>query len=287
MEALAISVRFLLYLDLMALFGLGAFALHALRRDEWVSGAVVPFRTLFRLTAGLGLGLSLLGLGVLVASLGGTGLLAPDREVLGAVLFGMSGGTAWLVRVAALAVVLLHGRGGLPLGGVALASLAWGGHGAAGSWLQLGADIAHLLAAGIWIGALIAMVWLAWRPREAADLWRLHRVLRGFSGIGTAVVGVLIVTGIVNLIGVTGGALPGVLYGSLILAKVALFGLMLGLAAANRWRLVPGFERAMAEGDAGRALGRLRASLAVEAGIGASILLIVGWVGTLDPFGLG
>ncbi len=265
MEALAISVRFLLYLDLMALFGLGAFGLHALRRDERVSGAVLPFRMLFRLTAGLGIGLSLLG----------------------AVLFGMSGGTAWLARVAALALVLALGRGGLPLGGVALASLAWGGHGAAGSWLQLGADIAHLLAAGVWIGALIAMVWLAWRPREAADLWRLHRVLRGFSGTGTAVVGVLIVTGIVNLIGVTGGVLPGVLYGTLILAKVALFGLMLGLAAAHRWRLVPGFETAMAEGDSARALGQLRTSLAIEAGIGASILLIVAWLGTLDPSGLG
>jgi len=287
LEALAISVRFLLYLDLMALFGLGAFGLYSLRPDERVSGTVLPFRALFRLTAGLGLGLSLLGLAVLVASLGGTGLLALDRDVLGAVLFGMSGGTAWLVRGAALALVLLLGRGALPFGGVALVSLAWGGHGAAGSWLQLGADIAHLLAAGIWIGALIAMVWLAWRLREQADLWRLHRVLRGFSGTGAAVVGVLIVTGTVNLIGVTGGALPGALYGMLMLAKVALFGLMLGLAATNRWRLVPGFERAMAEGDSGRALGRLRASLAVEAGIGASILLIVGWVGTLDPSGLG
>lgn len=287
MEALAISVRFLLYLDLMALFGLGAFGLHALRGDERVSGAVLPFRTLFRLTAGLGLGISLLGLGVLVAMLGGTSLLAPDREVLGAVLFGMSGGTAWLVRGAVLALVLLVGRGGLPFGGVALASLAWGGHGAAGSWLQLGVDIAHLLAAGVWIGALIAMVWLAWRPEEQADLWRLHRVLRGFSGTGAAVVGVLIVTGVVNLIGVTGGALPGILYAMLILAKVALFGLMLGLAAANRWRLVPGFEMAMAEGDSGRALGRLRTSLAIEAGVGVSILLIVGWVGTLDPSGFG
>ncbi|MBB4838721.1 putative copper resistance protein D [Sphingomonas kyeonggiensis] len=287
MEALAISVRFLLYLDLMALFGLGAFGLHALRRDERVSGAVLPFKALFRLTAGLGLGLSLLGLAGLVASLGGTGLLAPDREVLEAVLFGMSGGTAWLVRVAVLALDLMLGRGGLPFGAVALASLAWGGHGAAGSWLQLGADIAHLLAAGIWIGALIAMVWLAGRPREQADLWRLHRVLRGFSSTGTAVVGVLILTGIVNLIAVTGGALPGALYGTLIVAKVTLFGLMLGLAAANRWRLVPGFETAMAEGDSGRVLGRLRASLAIEAGIGASILLIVAWLGTVDPSGLG
>src|SRR3546814_9195933 len=61
-------------------------------------------------------------------------------------------------------------------------------------------------------------------------------------------------------------------YGQLLLAKLALFGLMLALAAANRWRLTPALAVAAAGDDAesvdsdpDAALAAMRRSLIIEA----------------------
>ncbi|WP_197424257.1 CopD family protein, partial [Sphingomonas sp. CCH9-E2] len=169
-------------------------------------------------------------------------------------------------------------------------------HGAIGEgplgWLQLGGDIVHLLAAGVWVGALGAMLLLVLRPQATIDREHLqltHRVLDGFSVTGTIVVGLLVATGLLNLIVIVGwpgiAALPGSLYGQLLLAKLVLFIVMLGLAASNRFRLVPRFKVAMAADDEAGALSVLRQSLAVETGCVVAILLLVGWLGTLDPSG--
>lgn len=310
MEGLTVTIRFLLYLDLMALFGLGAFALYALRGDERVSGAVLPLATIAALAAGGGVLLSALGIVILSASLTGTGVFAFDRDTLSVLLFDTSNGAAWQWRIVALLVILIAV---VPLrrrttataaavaialaGGIALATLAWGGHGAIGDgsfgWLQLGGDIAHLLAAGVWVGALGAMLLLVLRPSGAVDREHLlltHRVLAGFSTTGTIVVGVLIATGLLNLAGIVGragiAALPASVYGKLVAAKLILFIMMLGLAGANRFRLVPRFAAAMAAGDHAGALSALRVSLAVEAGCAIAILALVAWLGTLDPSGL-
>src|SRR3546814_12018793 len=57
------------------------------------------------------------------------------------------------------------------LGGVALTSLAWTGHGAMdqGSigWVHLSADIVHLLAAGAWIAAILALGTLLLRAHRS------------------------------------------------------------------------------------------------------------------------
>ncbi|MBX3595247.1 copper homeostasis membrane protein CopD [Sphingomonas sp.] len=309
MESLAVAGRFLLYLDLMALFGFSAFALYALRGSERVSGTVLPLAALVLSAASGGILLSVLGTAILAATLGGTGLSAIDGETLGVLLFDTSNGTALQIRIAVLIVALLSAW---PLrrhkwatasaivvtlaGGVGLASLAWGGHGAIGEgplgWLQLGGDIVHLLAAGVWVGALGAMLLLVLRPQATIDREHLqltHRVLDGFSVTGTIVVGLLVATGLLNLIVIVGwpgiAALPGSLYGQLLLAKLVLFIVMLGLAASNRFRLVPRFEVAMAADDEAGALSVLRQSLAVETGCVVAILLLVGWLGTLDPSG--
>lgn len=309
MTELAVAVRFLLYLDLMVLFGLAAFSLHALRGGERVSGALLPLASLVAGTAFGGALLSLLGLAALAASLAGTGLFALDRETLDVLLLETSNGAAWQLRMAALAVAFVAAwpvrhRGtataGAALatlaGGTALASLAWGGHGAAGEgasgWLRLGADIVHLLAAGIWVGALFAMLLLLLRPARKIDRTHLrvsHRVLAGFSSLGTLVVGALVVSGVVNLLGTTGldgiAAFPAARYGQLLLAKLALFAAMFALAAGNRFRLVPRFERAMAAGDHAAALAALRRSLAMETACAVAILALVAWLGMLDPLG--
>lgn len=62
-----------------------------------------------------------------------------------------------------------------------------------------------------------------------------------------------------------------------------LFVAMLALAAANRFRLTPAFERAIAAGDVGRALAGLRVSLAAETTAAVAIVVLVAWLGTLPP----
>ena len=304
-DIVAVLVRLGLYLDLMLLFGLPMFGLCLLRGAERESGSVLSFRPMLAILASLGLGLSLLGIMVLAASMGGTAIGQIDRATVELVIWQTAIGTAWQVRMAALLLVLgfslfgwrrpAFGLCSLAIAATAaLATLAWTGHGAADEgtlgWFHLAADIVHLLAAGIWIGALCALCLLIFRPARnvTRDHLRLsHRALHGFSTIGSIVVGVLIVSGLINawiLIGPTRlGSLFTSLYGLLLTAKLLLFGAMLLLAAANRFRLTPGLAAAIAAGDTATAIRSLRISLAVETGCASAILALVAWFGLLAP----
>lgn len=299
---LLIAVRFALYLTLGGLFGLSAFSLYGLKESEradalalrpWLVGCAV-----------VGLLLSGVALALLAAAMAGTPPWPIDHEAVGILLTGSATGAAWKARMAALAVAtpaaLVAAGHGFRLGlvalasGVALATLAWTGHGAmdegAIGWAHLVADILHLLASGAWVGALLGLVLLVTRPAsrvDAAHLALSHRALRGFGLVGTIVVGTIVVTGLVNawlLVG-PGNALDlgATLYGRLLLAKLALFAAMLGLASLNRFRLTPGFERSIAAGDHAGALGALRASLVVETACAVAILALIAWLGTLEP----
>ena len=178
--------------------------------------------------------------------------------------------------------------------GVALSTLAWTGHGAVNEgwigWAHLSADILHLLAAGAWVGALAGLVLLVMRPASRADAAHLrltHSALHGFGAVGTVVVLTIVLSGLINswlLVGPGNVAALGTgLYGRLLLAKLALFGAMLGFAALNRFRLTPAFEQAIASGDHDRAASALRRSLSAETACVIVILLIVAWLGTLSP----
>lgn len=297
-----IAVRFALYGVLGALFGLSAFALYGLRAGErrgalalrpWLVGSAV-----------MGLLLSGLALMLLAASMMGTPAWPVDREAVGMLLTGSATGTAWKARMAALSVAGLAaavaaGRGAwlgavTVASGVAVATLAWTGHGAAGEgaagWAHLIADLLHLLASGAWVGALLGLTLLVTRPADRVDAAHLtitHRALHGFGWVGIIVVGAIVLTGLVNtwmLIGIGNVAnLGATLYGRLLIAKLVLFGAMLGLASLNRLRLTPAFKRSIAAADHVRALGALRKSLAVETACAVVILALVGWLGTLEP----
>lgn len=305
MDAVGVAARFALYLDLAALFGLAAFGLYGLRGEQRRSGAALAFRPLLTGTALAGLLFSALGLATLAAGMAGLPLASVDLATIKIVVTETSLGTAWIVRVAALVVALAFALGArarpaIVLTGtatasaVALASLAWAGHGAmhegAVGWLHVTADIAHLWAAGVWVGALFALVLLVFRKREQVDRDHLvlsHRALAGFSAVGTIAVAVIVLSGLVNswlLVGPANiGRLPASLYGQLLIAKLVLFGAMLALAAGNRFRLVPAFERSLASADHVGALHALRRSLAFETGCAVGVLALVAWLGTLEP----
>ena len=297
-----IGVRFALYLTLAALFGLSAFSLYGLRAGE--RGDALALRPWLVASAALSLIFSAAWVVLMASSMAGTPAWPVDHEAVGALLTGSAIGAAWKLRIvmlalATLAAMLPAGRGAW-LGivalcsAVALGTLAWTGHGAmdeaAMGWVHLIADILHLIASGAWVGALLGLILLVSRPAarvDAAHLGLTHRALHGFGTVGTIVVGTIVITGLVNgwmLVGAGNVAtLATTLYGQLLLAKLALFVAMLGLASLNRFRLTPAFERSIAASDHGRALGALRTSLAVETVSVVAILGFVAWLGTLAP----
>ena len=77
--------------------------------------------------------------------------------------------------------------------------------------------------------------------------------------------------------------MPQTTYGRLLLAKLALFGAMLGLAAINRWRLTPALAAAGSDAGAWPAERRIRLSIMLETTAAILILVLVAWLGTLDP----
>ncbi len=305
-EQLNIGIRFALYADLMLLFGMPLFGLYALKGGDRLRDAVLPFRAIAVWLSASGIALSLLSITAMTASMAGVQLLEVDAASIGVMIFETPMGNAWGLRVLALLSTLtaafwVSGAKGLPklvfvaLGsGVALASLAWTGHGAAGEGsagkTQLFADIIHLLAAGAWLGALAALTVTLFRGADVLheDYLRMtHRLLKGFSVAGTIIVTLVLGSGLVNswmLVGPQNLLTSHTThYGQLLIAKLVLFGMMLAIAAANRFKLTPAFERALQSGGASGAVVRLRKSLAVELGIAVFILGLVAWLGTLEP----
>lgn len=283
-----IGIRFALYADLMLLFGLPLFALYAPGGRDC---AGVNKMVLVALAVA-GIAFSLLSIAVMTASMAGVPLGQVDPAAIRMMVTDTPMGQAWVVRMIALGVllgvVLVQPKAlaiAALLAAMALASLAWTGHGAAGEGnagtLQLFADVAHMLAAAAWIGALVglgAMVFGNGDPKTA------YVALDQFSRTGSVIVGVVIVSGLVNsayLVGVSHLTdLPSTLYGQLLIVKLVLFTGMLGLAALNRFRLTPAL--ALFAGEA-PSLATLRLSLSFEAGAATAIVALVAWIGTLQP----
>lgn len=302
MEWTNVALRFALYVDLMLLFGVPAFALHALRGAERSGAVAARFIQLVRGAAGLGLLLSLGSLVLMAKEMTGAETFAElELHVFQILVAGTDYGLAWAVRMAALVLVLFGSflatkRGTLQFavltgaGAIALGGLAWTGHGAMDEGvrrvLHLGTDMLHLLAAGTWFGALVSFVLLAALDTRGVDdrMRLLGRTAVGFAAVGTGVVVVLMLTGVVNYLLISGWVWPSVrtLYVRLLAVKVAIFCGMLLLAAANRWRLSP--RLAIATGsDRLAALHALRSSLFFESSCAVAILVLVAWIGTLSP----
>lgn len=251
------------------------------------------------------------GLVLAVAALGGlvaqTAMMAGgwagglDLAALGYVIQSTSLGMAHLVRaglalLGGAALVMWRGwRLGETLGILALsgavASFAWSGHGAASDGslglLHLAADIAHALAACVWIGALAGFCLLLIRP-VAPEAALTARALAGFASIGTVTVAVLVITGLINaafLIGAEGlGRITGSSWGLLLIAKLALFAVMVGLAAHNRFTLTPALSHAVGvQADTDRVVRRLRISIGREMLAGFALLGLVAAMGVQMP----
>ena len=222
---------------------------------------------------------------------------AMNRETLGLVVGDTSFGHVWALRlglVITLCAVLRALRrsagdlrrsrlaiGAAVVAAAYLGSLAWAGHAVAGQgpddYDRIVADVAHLLAAGAWLGALPALVRCLGAIRA---LGGAAQITRRYTNLGVASVSVLIASGSTNAWYLVGDvpALFGTDYGRLLLAKLGLVAAMLGLAVANRGTLAP----RVAGGD-DRAVRLLRRNAMLEIAAGIGVVIIVGALGVTVP----
>lgn len=304
LEPAVIILRLVQFTGAMILFGSSLFLIYALPRAGPGSGEQLNWsRPLLGWSAGALLAAALLGLAAQTSVLAGSISEGLKLSSLTAVVTTMSLGKAAIVRAVAAGLALsavLVLRPGRPLfwlctalGAVISASLAWMGHGAAtegtGGPVHLTADILHALAAGIWIGALVVFFGLL-RPAsgDAGNHHAVHKALHGFAGVGSGLVAVLVGTGLVNSWFLVGPARIAGLwttpYGQLLLLKLVLFAGMLGLAAANRFRLTPALGAALENNETRQeALAALRRSLVVETALAFLVLGVIAWLGMLAP----
>jgi putative copper export protein/mono/diheme cytochrome c family protein len=222
------------------------------------------------------------------AAIAGAGSMAATLTAVPVVAFQTQYGRWFVLRCALLAVVLAlpYGRRAglgtaLAGAGAALAVQPMLGHaGALGGDVGaelIGSEILHLLAAGAWLGGLLPLfISIGMLPHEAAAA-----ACRGFTPIGLAAVLLLAGTAVVQVTALMGG-LPGLLgteYGHVALVKLALFLGLLVLAALNRFA----FTDRLAGSPLPRARRHMRISILIEMVLGAAVILVAGFLGSLMP----
>jgi putative copper resistance protein D len=256
-----------------------------IRGVAWISLAVAMVSGL---TAVLLLTMSLSG-----ESLGEAVMSGALRDVLNLTQFG------WVSQIRlALAIILaaclafdrLAPARWLALGSALgfIIAIAWTGHAGSTPYklgdLHLAADALHLVAAAAWVGGLPSLVLLlaAARGNKAlAGASLAQAAAQSFSTLGVVSVGTLLLSGIVNA-WILVGSFRGLLfngYGIVLMLKLAVFALMLGFAAVNRFWLTP--RLAGSPDDA--ALRQLMRNSIIEIVLGFLIFAIVGVLGTLHP----
>jgi putative copper resistance protein D len=302
-DLLILVSRFVEYSGAMILFGSSLFLLYG--RPIASDAATSDLMWTKHLLIGAGIGLlvaTATGFVAQTAVLAGSFGAISDPVTLKAALFDMNFGVSSLVRLAA-AVLAIMGAVFLEpgrrlcilcagLGTIACASFAWMGHGAATEggpgWVHLVGDIAHLLAAAGWIGALVVFWIMLARPvPSVTGQQALYASLAGFSGVGTILVAVIVASGLINsffLVGWDPARIIAARYGQVLIAKLLLFAVMLALAAANRFRHTPHFAQALLKTEpTTEALSHLRKSITAETVTAGGVLALVSWLGTLAP----
>jgi putative copper resistance protein D len=298
---LVVLARFADYSGAMILFGSSFFLLYSPTTTAALSSDFLWTKRLLVWAAVLTFGATLLGFLAQMAGLAGSFTSAMQPATLKAALLEMNFGPSSLVRALVSVLVVLTARwmrAGPSFwalcslaGAVACASFAWMGHGAAtegaAGWLHLVGDIVHSLAAAGWIGALVVFALLLAQTLSPAQQRGLQLSLAQFSGVGTALVALLIASGFINsafLVGWNTSQIIASRYGQVLAAKLLLFVLMLTLAATNRFRHTPMLAQSLAVAPTSRAaLQPLRRSVMAETGTAFAVLALVSWLGTLAP----
>ncbi len=207
-----------------------------------------------------------------------------------AVLTGTEFGHVWAMRVTllvALAALCVLQRGcsasGLALSTLALASLSLTGHAAMqdGSLgvVHLANDACHLLLTASWIGGLLPFfVCLQLAGSSETRSGALAAMMR-FSFAGHFTTPLIFVTGVVNL-ALTTGAVPWPInskYRAILGAKIIIFAVMVSIAIANRYFLIPRLRKCSFADTA------LRTMTLAEWLLSLFAVATVSFFGLLDP----
>ena len=268
------------------------------------------------LGAGMILVLSALGLfWAVAAGMSDTSLAESlTSETLGAVFFQTQFGAVcqWRLGLAGLMVILtwrlLLVRWMLRrkcfvleiVAGIIAAALvvafAWTGHAAASGgpalFLRIGADALHLFVTSIWPAGLLPFAMFLAQARRLQDELPLAPVCKAvgrFSNVSLVIVVVLAVTGLINSYFIVGSfqALFTSTYGRVLGLKLSLFGVLLGIATYNRFRIVPQLLLCSAPQEsissAGPLLRRLQNLVLAEIALAIAIVLVVSVLGTTPP----
>ena len=209
--------------------------------------------------------------------MGGTFSGAFDPAIVGMVAESPLGTSLW-VRLGGLALVCLAAvdrrQARIAAGcGAALvcASFAFRGHALEEPRLVLGLLVTfHLLGLAFWVGVFAPLHRLAGSDTHAAGALATE-----FSAWAVRVVPALAAAGVALFVILTADPLAalGTPYGQLLAVKLALFTMLLGLAAYNKLRLTPALEAGVAGAGA-----RLRRSIRLEA---LAVLAILATTATL------
>ena len=293
-------LRFAQYGLLLGLFGLMAFAMFGLRQSLPTGPNTKPSSGMI-IAAWLA---PVVSIAVMLASIG-VMMAQPfwqlEWATVQAILTGTDLGSAFFVRLFALitaAILLIFWRTSagrwlaISCFGISLATLAWSGHaaateGATGLIHRLN-DAAHLIAAGLWLGAIgwfLGLVLAAHRQdaglRSAPVIVDMHR----FAPLGAFLVIAVSITGLVNAHLTFGlgnvGAVIATDYGVLLAAKIALVVGMIGFGARHA---IMGRRLHKTDSDNLQpTLAQLRFTLAAELGVAVTVTALIAMIGTLSP----
>jgi copper transport protein len=147
--------------------------------------------------------------------------------------------------------------------------------------VELPSDVIHVSAMCLWLGGRAALAVALPAALGPLDPGARARVAVGalgrFSPVALASVIALAVTGTAQAIVEVGGfpALVETGYGRAVVAKVLLLVVLIGLGAANRQRLLPALERAVAAGvEPSRVAEWLRRNVRVEVALVGVVLAV-------------
>lgn len=303
---LHLALRFAHYAVLLGLFGLTAFRLIGLTKIDLdtVAGRIDAVILVLAIAAPFVSATQMLAS---IAAMMGQSIWQLEWPTVHALLTETSLGWAFLLRLALLVVaaaMLLSARRyrlALPcaasLYAVVLATLAWSGHAAASEGvagiLHRLADAAHLMAAALWIGAILwflNLTVIAHRPAGHGLAGPLLLAMHRFAALGLLLVAIIIGTGIVNaqlIFGLENSqSVFDTSYGRLLIAKVVLVGFMLLFGARNasigrRHAKSVGHSNA----DTITILASIRRSLGAELAVGILIVALVASITMMSPMG--
>ena len=144
-------------------------------------------------------------------------------------------------------------------------------------------DVLHLAVGAVWLGGLVGLAMslpaLAGRARAAAE------TLARFSTFAAALLAVLVAAGSVLAWRIVGSwdDLLSTNYGRLLIVKVIIAALAVGIAAWNRYALLPRILAATGNSERHEAATEIRRTVTAEASVLVAVLLVTGFLVNQSP----